>query len=45
MPQLLGPEDVDEDEEVGVDEEVKQRKRKAIDNAYRSLMGKEITFT
>lgn len=45
MPQLPGPEDADEDEEVGVDEEVKQRKRKAIDNAYRSLMGKEITFT
>ncbi|KAK1246683.1 hypothetical protein MKX08_000485 [Trichoderma sp. CBMAI-0020] len=45
MPQLPGPEDADEDEEIGVDEEVKQRKRKAIDNAYRSLMGKEITFT
>ncbi|GFP56173.1 hypothetical protein ACSS6W_006399 [Trichoderma asperelloides] len=45
MPQLPGPEDADEDEEVGVDEEVKQRKRKAIENAYRSLMGKEITFT
>ncbi|KAM0256315.1 hypothetical protein ACHAQJ_005082 [Trichoderma viride] len=38
MPQLPGPEDADEDEEVGVDEEVKQRKRKAIENAYRSLM-------
>lgn len=45
MPQLPGPEDADEDEEIGVDEEVKQRKRKAIENAYRSLMGKEITFT
>lgn len=45
MPHLPGPEDADEDEEVGVDEEVKQRKRKAIENAYRSLMGKEITFT
>ncbi|UKZ91996.1 uncharacterized protein TrAFT101_006963 [Trichoderma asperellum] len=45
MPQLPGPEDADEDDEVGVDEEVKRRKRKAIENAYRSLMGKEITFT
>lgn len=45
MPQFPGPEDADEDEEIGVDEEVKQRKRKAIENAYRSLMGKEITFT
>ncbi|KAL7896541.1 WD40-repeat-containing domain protein [Trichoderma sp. SZMC 28014] len=45
MPQLPGPEDADEDEEIGVDEELKQRKRKAIENAYRSLMGKEITFT
>ncbi|KAL5090874.1 hypothetical protein Trisim1_003842 [Trichoderma cf. simile WF8] len=45
MPQLPGPEDADEDEEAGVDEQVKQRKRKAIENAYRSLMGKEITFT
>ncbi|KAL7798984.1 WD40-repeat-containing domain protein [Trichoderma ceciliae] len=45
MPRLPGPEDADEDEEAGVDEEVNQRKRKAIENAYRSLMGKEITFT
>ncbi|KAH6609651.1 dna excision repair ercc-8 [Trichoderma cornu-damae] len=45
MPQPPGPEDADADDGGGVDEEVKQRKRKAIENAYRSLMGKEITFT
>ncbi|KAK5987169.1 DNA excision repair protein ckn1 [Cladobotryum mycophilum] len=45
MPQLPGPEDVDEDDELNGDEEVKKRKRKAVDDAYRSLMGKQITFT
>lgn len=45
VPQIPGPDDVDEDEEVGEDKEVKRRKRKAVDDAYRSLMGKQITFT
>lgn len=44
MPTFPGPDDVGEDEEIDEDEEVKRRKRKAIDNAYRSLMGKEIKF-
>jgi DNA excision repair protein ERCC-8 len=44
-PQMPGPEDVAEEEEVQEDEEVKQRKRKAVDDAYKSLMGKKITFT
>ncbi|KAG8677128.1 hypothetical protein FPOAC2_03244 [Fusarium poae] len=44
-PQVPGPEDVDEEEDIQEDEEVKQRKRKAVDNAYKSLMGKKITFT
>lgn len=44
MPIIPGPDDVGEDEEMDEDEEVKRRKRKAIDNAYRSLMGKEIKF-
>lgn len=45
MPQIPGPDDIDETEEVGEDEEAKRRKRKAVDNAYRSLMGRQITFT
>ncbi|KAK7419340.1 hypothetical protein QQZ08_010873 [Neonectria magnoliae] len=43
--QIPGPEDLDEDEEMGEDEETKRKKRKAVNNAYRSLMGKQITFT
>lgn len=45
MPQIPGPDDIDADEEVNEDEDVKRRKRKAVDDAYRSLMGKQITFT
>lgn len=45
MPEIPGPDDVDADEEINEDEEVKKRKRKAVDDAYRSLMGKQITFT
>ncbi|ESU16720.1 hypothetical protein FGSG_10054 [Fusarium graminearum PH-1] len=44
-PQVPGPDDIAEEEEVQEDEEVKQRKRKAVDDAYKSLMGKKITFT
>lgn len=45
-PQLPGPEDVDDEEkrEDGGDDS-KKRKRKAVDDAYKSLMGKQITFT
>jgi DNA excision repair protein ERCC-8 len=42
---MPGPEDLDEEEERNDDEEARQKKRKAIDSAYRSLMGKRITFT
>ncbi|TFB04270.1 DNA excision repair protein ckn1 [Trichoderma ghanense] len=45
MPHVPGPEDADEDEQAGEDEQARQRKRKAIENAYRSLMGKEVKFT
>lgn len=45
MPQLGGPEDFGEDEEVTEDDEVRKRKRKAVDDAYRSLMGRQVTFT
>jgi DNA excision repair protein ERCC-8 len=44
-PQVPGPEDVDEEEEIEEEEEVKVKKRKAVDDAYKSLMGKKITFT
>ncbi|KAH6899937.1 WD40-repeat-containing domain protein [Thelonectria olida] len=44
-PHTPGPDDVDEEEEMDEDEETKRRKRKAVDDAYRSLMGKKITFT
>ncbi|KAM4065430.1 DNA excision repair protein ERCC-8 [Hirsutella rhossiliensis] len=47
MPRIPGPDDVDEaiEQEPDEDDEVKSKKRKAVDNAYRSLMGKHITFT
>jgi DNA excision repair protein ERCC-8 len=45
MPQMPGPDDLDEEEERDDDEDARQKKRKAIDSAYRSLMGKRITFT
>jgi DNA excision repair protein ERCC-8 len=45
VPQVPGPDDLDENEQINEDEDVKRKKRKAIDDAYRSLMGKQITFT
>ena len=45
MPQIAGDDEVDEEEIVDESEEVKLKKRKAVDSAYRSLMGKKITFT
>jgi DNA excision repair protein ERCC-8 len=47
IPRLPGTdEDADgSDDFKDEDEETKLRKRKAIDDAYRSLMGKQITFT
>lgn len=35
----------EEDEDRGIDEETRKRKRKAIDDAFRSLMGQQVTFT
>ncbi|KAJ3960477.1 hypothetical protein N0V92_002895 [Colletotrichum tropicale] len=45
MPRLPGP-DRDDDtlDPIDKDEEEKGRKRKALDDAFRSLMGKQITF-
>jgi DNA excision repair protein ERCC-8 len=45
MPLIPGPDDVDETEDVDQDDEARTRKRKAVDSAYRSLMGRQITFT
>ncbi|UNI20640.1 hypothetical protein JDV02_006712 [Purpureocillium takamizusanense] len=45
MPQIPGPDDIDETEDLDEDEEVRRKKRKAVDDAYRSLMGRQITFT
>ncbi|KAK0385019.1 hypothetical protein NLU13_7497 [Sarocladium strictum] len=46
MPQLPGVEDfAEEDEDIGEDAEARKRKRKAVDDAYKSLMGKKVTFT
>ena len=45
MPQIPGPDDIDENEEADEDVESKKRKRKAVDDAYRSLMGRQVTFT
>ncbi|KAF9880738.1 hypothetical protein CkaCkLH20_01780 [Colletotrichum karsti] len=45
MPRLPGP-DVDDDtpDPLDRDEQEQNRKRKALDDAYKSLMGKQITF-
>lgn len=45
MPQVPGPDDIDEDDEVSEDVETKKRKRKAVDDAFRSLMGRQVTFS
>ncbi|KAJ3472253.1 hypothetical protein NLG97_g11148 [Lecanicillium saksenae] len=44
MVTIPGPDDIDDIEEVDKNEEVRMRKRKAVDDAYKSLMGKNITF-
>lgn len=44
-PQIPGYDEADEDAEIGEDEEAKRRKRKAVDDAYRSLMGRQVKFT
>ena len=45
MPQLEGREDEDEDVVTLEQEEQRSKKRKAVDDAYRSLMGQQITFS
>ncbi|KAG6014283.1 hypothetical protein E4U43_006727 [Claviceps pusilla] len=45
MPLIPGPDDIDDMDPPEEAAEEKSRKRKAIDSAYRSLMGREITFT
>ncbi|KAG6226320.1 hypothetical protein E4U34_007063 [Claviceps purpurea] len=45
MPQVPGSDDVAEVDPVEEADEEKNRKRKAVDSAYRSLMRREITFT
>lgn len=45
MPQLPGPQDDDVGEEPqDEDEASRQRKRKAVDDAYNSLMGRQVSF-
>jgi DNA excision repair protein ERCC-8 len=45
IPQLEGADDEAEDKSSQDDDEVKSKKRKALDDAYRSLMGRQITFS
>lgn len=46
MPRVPEPDEADEDGEGhGVDDETRKRKRKAVDDAFRSLMGQQVTFT
>lgn len=45
VPQLEGPDEQDEDVEAAEAGEEKARKRKALDRAFQSLMGRNITFT
>ncbi|KAG5951681.1 hypothetical protein E4U53_002494 [Claviceps sorghi] len=45
MPLVPGPDDVDEADPAEEAAEERSRKRKAVDSAYRSFMGREITFT
>ncbi|KAH6697202.1 WD repeat domain-containing protein [Plectosphaerella plurivora] len=45
MPRLPGPDDDDPTEDPqDEDQVVRQRKRKAVDDAYKSLMGQHVTF-
>lgn len=45
MPKVPGPDDIAVENEGGEDEEAKKKKRKVVDDAYRSLMGRQVTFT
>lgn len=47
MPRISEPDEPEEEdvEGRGVDDETKKRKRKAVDDAFRSLMGQQVTFT
>ncbi|KAI1878677.1 hypothetical protein JX265_002854 [Neoarthrinium moseri] len=45
IPRLEGPEDEDEAEETSETKEDKLKKRKALDDAFNSLMGKQVTFS
>ncbi len=45
LPQLEGLDDEDEDNVTEEAASVRAKKRKALDDAFRSLMGRQITFT
>jgi DNA excision repair protein ERCC-8 len=45
IPHLSGPEEDDIEDQENEDEDVKRRKRKAVDDAFKSLMGRHVTFT
>ena len=45
MPFVAGDDDIDDDEAENRDDGSKSKKRKAVDDAYRSLMGKQVTFS
>jgi len=45
LPQLEGADEEDEDNTVEEQVEERAKKRKAIDDAFKSLMGRQITFT
>jgi DNA excision repair protein ERCC-8 len=45
LPHLQGNDKEDEDGTSEVAQQEKTQKRKAIDDAYKSLMGQKITFT
>ncbi|KAK3686077.1 WD40-repeat-containing domain protein [Podospora appendiculata] len=45
LPQLEGLDEEDEDNTTQEETETRAKKRKALDNAFRSLMGRQITFT
>ena len=45
VPQLQGDDKEAEDDVTAHDQEARERKRKAIDDAFKSLMGRKITFT
>jgi DNA excision repair protein ERCC-8 len=45
LPQLEGADDEIEDKYAKDGDEVRSKKRKALDDAYRSLMGKQVTYS